>query len=389
MFGAFHAAYDEEEARIERGVHEPERALVITDDDQVVAHAVAATRDLSVPGNVVPAGHVTGVSVAPTHRRRRLLTRMMHRQLRDIHNTGHEPIAVLWASEPQIYPRFGYGLAAQRLVLDIRARETEISRATADSGGRLRSAEPAALLSELTKIYEQLRPGRPGWSGRDGRWWQHRTADTKARRGSATELRAVVHETSSGADGYALWRTKDGEVVDSPYGEVQIIEAVAATPAAYHALWEFLLGIDLTRVARFGYAAVDEPLLHLVSNPRALVPRLSDSLWVRLIDVGAALASRRYATGIDLVIDVADPILPENTGRWRLVGDGAGATCTRTVDPADLSCSITDLGAVYLGGPSWDALGAAGRVREHRAGALAAASRAFGWHRAPSGIELF
>jgi predicted acetyltransferase len=384
--GAFHMTAEAETVEIERSLAEPERSLVVIDSDQVVAHAAALTRDLTVPGNVIPAAHVTGVGVAATHRRRRLLTRLMHQQLGDIYDAQQEPVAVLWASEAPIYPRFGYGLAAERLSMEIDSREAKI---TAARVGRLRSAEPHALLSELTKVYEQLRPSRPGWSSRDERWWTYRLSDPPGSRAGGTALRAAVHETESGPDGYAVWRTKSEWVAGSPRGEVLVTEVAATNPAAYASLWEFLLSIDLTRTTRYGFAAVDEPLLQLVHDPRSLAPQLVDALWVRVVEVGAALSARRYATGVDLVLDITDPILTANTGRWRLVGDGSTASCTRTDAPADLSCAVTDLGAVYLGGPSWAALAAAGRVQEHRPGALAAASAAFGWHRAPTGIEVF
>jgi predicted acetyltransferase len=384
--GAFHADPDPETVEIERGITEPDRALVVTDDGQVVAHAEALTRDLTVPGNVIPAGHVTGVAVAATHRRRRLLTRLMRHQLRDIYQAQREPVAVLWASEARIYPRFGYGLATERLSMEINGREAAV---TAARSGRLRGAEPAALRTEMAKVYEQLRPSSPGWSSRDERWWNWRLADSQSRRGGAAELRAAVHESDAGVDGYAVWRAKGDWVAELPRGEVWVTEVVATNPAAYASLWEFLLGIDLTRTTRYRFGAVDEPLVHLVHNPRALGARLVDGLWLRVVDVGAALSARRYAAGVDLVLEVTDPILEENTGRWRLVGDGSTASCTRTDAPADLSCAVTDLGAVYLGGPSWATLAAAGRVRELRRGALAAATAAFGWHRAPSSIEVF
>jgi predicted acetyltransferase len=386
LYGVFHGTADPETVEIQRSIIEPERSLVVTDGDQIVAHAEALTRDLTVPGNVVPAGHVTGVGVAATHRRRRLLTRLMHRQLRDIYDARREPVAVLWASEAAIYPRFGYGLAVQRLSMDIDNRAAKILPAR---DGRLRAAEPNALSAELTKVYEQLRPNRPGWSSRDERWWSWRLADAPARRGGAAELRAVVHETESGADGYAVWRAKSEWVADSPRGEVWVTEVAATNPTAYASLWDFLLGVDLTRTTRYGFAAVDEPLLHLVGDLRALGARLVDGLWVRIVDVGAALSARRYAVGADLVLDVTDPVLTENTGHWRLVGDATAASCTRTDAPADLSCAVADLGAVYLGGASWASVSAAGRVQEHRPGALAAATAAFGWHRAPQGIEVF
>ena len=91
----------------------------------------------------------------------------------------------------------------------------------------------------------------------------------------------------------------------------------------------------------------------------------------------------------DVVVDVTDPLLPENSGRWRLTGDREQARCVPTDEPADLACGVADLAAVYLGGPSLRSLADAGRVRELRHGAVAEANTAFGWDRAPAGIEIF
>jgi predicted acetyltransferase len=134
---------------------------------------------------------------------------------------------------------------------------------------------------------------------------------------------------------------------------------------------------------------VDEPLLFMVNEPRRIAARQADALWVRILDVPGALAARRYAAEIDLVIDVTDELIPENTGRWRLSGSLDGARCESTVDPADLSCDIQSLGAAYLGGTPLASLAATGLVREHRPGALAAAATAFGWYQTPSSIEVF
>jgi predicted acetyltransferase len=383
---AFHSTVDEEWTELVRPLVEPDRGLAITDGDVPVAHTAAFTRDLTVPGGVVPAAHITGVAVAPTHRRRRLLTRLMHRQLRDVSDAGAEPVAALWSTESAIYPRFGYGLAAQRLSMAIDIREAGLGTAARDG---LRVGEPLALRPEMTKVYDRLRPERPGWSSRDERWWRRVLTDGPAQRTGGSPLQAVVHETGSGVAGYALWRSKADRVAKLPRCEVSVVELVADGPATYAALWEFLLGLDLTRTARYHHAAVDEPLLHLAQEARALGAHLVDALWVRVVEVGAALSARRYAAPVDVVLEVTDPILTGNCGRWRLAGDAETASCTPTGAPADLACTVTDLGAVYLGGPTWSALAAAGRVREHRPGALAAATTAFGWHRAPQAIEVF
>lgn len=390
LYAAFNEPFDEEQDRVERTIYEPERTLVVTEGDRVAGVAAAYTRDMTVPGAAVPAAHVTMVSVSPTHRRRGLLRRLMHRQLRDVRQAGREPFAVLWASEGRIYQRFGYGLATNKLTFEIKTREVRLTEPKGFAAGRLRAADPATVQTELAKVYEQARAERPGWTNRDDRWWGYVLADHPSRRDGATELRVVLHEGPSGVDGYALWRVKASWDAGGPSGEVRVREVVAGNEHAYLALWRFLLSVDLTRSTRYSFGAADEPLLYLADEPRQLCPRLGDALWVRLVDVGAALSVRRYAAPVDVVIEVTDDLLTENAGRWRLVADASGgATCTRTGEPADLACDVSALGAAYLGGTSLGTLAAAGRVHQRRAGVLAAASAAFGWHRAPSAVEVF
>jgi predicted acetyltransferase len=371
---------------VEAEVYETERSLVADDAGLVVGHADAFTRELTVPGAVIPAAHVSGVGVLPTHRRRGILTRLMHRQLREIAEAGREPVAVLWASETKIYPRFGYGPACSRLTMSIMNREVRLPALPATPSGRLRMGDPADLLADLGKVYEQLRPSKVGWSSRDDRWWRFVLSDLKEKRDGATKLRAVVHEGPGGPTGYALWRVNDEWTAHGPDSEVQVREVAADDPETYLALWRFLLGIDLTRTVKVRLGALDEPLRYLADEPRRLGAAIADGLWIRIVDLPAALAARRYATEVDVVLEVDDPILEQNSGRWRLTGGPGGATCTRTSDPADLSCSVTDLGAAYLGSTSLTVLAAAGRVRQLTGNDPATAFR---WHREPSPTEVF
>ncbi|MDI5939955.1 GNAT family N-acetyltransferase, partial [Micromonospora sp. DH15] len=123
---AFHTTLPAETREAERSIWEPQRSLLVFDGADLVASAGAYTRELTVPGAVVPAAHVTMVAVLPTHRRRGLLTRLMRRQLREVRDAGREPVAVLWASEGRIYPRFGYGLAAQQLAVECTTTELRL-----------------------------------------------------------------------------------------------------------------------------------------------------------------------------------------------------------------------------------------------------------------------
>jgi predicted acetyltransferase len=384
--GAFLHDPEEETLDLFRLIDEPERNHVITDEGRIVGTGAVLTRQLTAPGAVLPAAHVTAVAVASTHRRRGLLTRIMTTQLEAVRAHG-ETIAVLWASEGAIYGRFGYGLACWQVQYDIPTRETMLP--AEPSTGRLRQAVPRDVIDELAQVYDRVLLERPGRSSRDQQWWKFLTADPKPWRRDMSAQRAVLFENGGSVDGYAIWRVKGGWSASGPSGEVAVTELVAATGEAYVALWRFLLSIDLTRTVKFSFAALDEPLPHLVSNPSALETHVSPGLWIRLVDVPGALAARCYAAPLDVVMDVSDALLPDNGGRWRLLANGSTASCERTdVDP-DLSLGIRSLGAVFLGGITMHSLAAAGQVTEHTPGSLAAASAAFGWHAAPASWEIF
>jgi predicted acetyltransferase len=382
---AFNDDPDDAERDDEKLVFEAERSIVVTSDGTVAGAAAAYTRDLAVPGAVLPAGHVTMVGVHPVHRRKGVLTRMMRHQLADIRARG-ETIAVLWASEGRIYQRFGYGLAARRHSVEIE-HEARL-REPVDTGG-LRAATPTEVVGDLQKVYGQVSAERTGWSSRNTVWWEHLLADIPKRRGGASMLRAVLHDGPGGVDGYALWGVRRDWGPNGPRGTVVVREVATTTVTAYKAIWQYLMTVDLTRETSYWMAAVDEPLQYLVDEPRRLGGRIGDALWIRLVDIPAALAARRYAAPVDVVIEVEDPLLPENSGTWHLVGDSGTATCVPADRPADLRVEIGALGAAYLGDASLATLAAAGRVQDLGSDRLARTSVAFGWHRAPSAPEIF
>jgi predicted acetyltransferase len=384
---AFHDEASEEAKAAERLAVEFDRVLVARREGEIVGSAGILSRRLAVPGATVPAAHVTLVSVAPTARRQGILRGFMQRQFDDARAAG-EPIAVLWASEGRIYQRFGYGLAASALGFSIDTNEIRFT--VAPSAGRLREGRPAALRDQLVKLYDEAYASRPGWSERAERHWDFRLSDPKEWRRGATELRAVTHDDGNGViDGYALWRAERKWGDTGPAGEVRVLEVVANTPDAYLAIWQYLMTMDLTRSVTAWLCAPDEALFHAVDEPRRLDARLHDALWVRVLDVPAALAARRYATDIDLVIEVTDAMIPTNAGRWRLRGSATEAECAATTAAPDLSCDVKSLGAVYLGGTSLTTLAITGQVVEHTPGALARADAALRWHRAPTSPEVF
>ncbi|MFD5147488.1 GNAT family N-acetyltransferase [Streptomyces sp. NPDC058401] len=374
-----------EERELYRSLTETERSLGVWDGGSCVATAGAFSFRLSVPGGaLVPAAGVTMVGVSPTHRRRGVLSSLMRRQLDDV-RAGGEPIAVLTASDPAIYGRFGYGTAVYSMSVEIDKTRVRLSVPPGTDDVRLRLVDPRKALAECERVYAALLAGRPGMPARQPGWELQALMDPEATRNGASPLKCVVAERADGeVVGYARYRVKPEWDLTGSDGRVDVADLEALDPAAYAALWRYVCSIDLTWTVRAFKRPADDAVLHLVTDVRRTQVRLRDSMHVRLVDLPAALAARAYGAALEVVIEVEDAFCPWNAGRWRLaVGADGAAVCTRTEDPADLELSVRELGAAYLGGVTLNSLGAAGLVREVRPGALARASRAFAGDVAP------
>lgn len=368
----------------ERTVFEPERSLAVIADGRFAGIGQILTRSVCVPGRgQTPVGAVTSVGVATEHRRRGVLTRLMRAQLHGLHESGAEPIAALWASEAAIYGRFGYGLATDFVNYEIPAKTP--FRPGIDLGSdRVRELPREEALPFIRPIYDRYAESRVGALGRGDGHWEYHLLDSENRRGGASRLRFAVRP-----DGYVAYRVKNGWSDRGPDGRASVRELVANTPQAYAALVRHLLDIDLVAYVDYN-AGVDDPLPLLLQTPRAAKCSRYDGMFVRLVDIDRALCARGYASAVDVVLEVADEFCPWNAGRWRFTVDADGtAEVTRSTDEPDVSTSTTDLAAAFLGGTRIATLAAAGRVREHTPGAVAALSAAFLAEREPVCVEVF
>jgi predicted acetyltransferase len=357
------------------------RALAAFDGGKPVALAGAYAFDLTIPGGELPCAGVTWVGVMPTHRRRGILRDLMRRQLEDVHAWG-EPIAALWASEAGIYGRFGYGQAAP----SIGAKSDKARFALREEAkGTVRLVDADEAFALFPPVYERVRATRAGMLSRDGRWWkEHRLADPERwRRGASRKFYAAV-ELDGAVEGYAYYRVKDEWEDGFGKGDVRVIEAHATSAEAEKTLWSFLHGIDLVTRVDVHFFDPGSSLPLLVRDPRALGLRLGDGLWLRLVDLDAALKARSYKRGASIVLEVTDVLCPWNAGRYR-VGDDAG----RTEDTADLALDVADLATAYLGAFDFHRLVHAGLADERVEGAAEAATILFRTDLPPHCPEVF
>lgn len=365
-----------------------ERSTAAFDGGKIVGTAGIWEFEMTVPGASLPCAGVTWVSVSPTHRRRGILTGMMRRQLDEIRDRG-EAIAALWASEAPIYGRFGYGLAAEDMEIRIERTRTAL-RHVVPFTGSCRFVSHDEALACWPNVYEEARHATPGMISRSQAWWEvrHFPLIEQPLPGQSGSFR-VQYEEDGRVRGYVRYRVKEGFELGSSAAELNVIELVAATHAACSALWSYVFGVDLIQSIHCEFARVDEPLLHMLEDPRRLIRRTADSLFVRIVDVERALAGRRYAMDGALTFALTDAFCPWNDGTYRLRGGPAGAECRRAKgETPDLELDAETLGAVYLGGMRFQVLARAGRVRGSEE-ALRRADLMFAWDPAPWIPEIF
>jgi predicted acetyltransferase len=378
---------DEEEMASWRGMVEPDRTHAAFDGPTLVGSAAAFTFDMTVPGGPVPAAGVTGVSVATTYRRQGVLTAMMRAQLDAIRERGTEAFATLWASEAPIYPRFGYGVASRRWHVTVAAHDPVLLGAP--PRGRVRQVDADENAALAPAVYERARPHRPGMISRPPERWSARLRDLPANRNGASMRRHFVYEVDGEPRGYAWFRTKGDWVDGGPNGTVRVHEVVALDADAHGGLWRALFGVDLMRKVDWDNIPPDDGLFHRLRDPRVIATRVTDGLHVRVVDVPAALTTRRYAAAGRVVLDVVDETGGYAAGRYALDASPDGATCAPTSESPDLTLSAEELGAVYLGDTTLRWLYEAGRVDEHTAGAVDRANAVLAWPRAAWCGEIF
>jgi predicted acetyltransferase len=315
------------------------------DDRQIVGGAGAFPMQLSIPGGGVRCAGVSIVGVAPTHRRRGVLRAMMRVQLDDVRER-REPIAGLWASEETIYGRFGYGFASFAGQVQI-AREHTDYALPFESRGAIRFVEPEEALERFPHVWERFCAERPGAFRRSSTWWQYRVlADPPERREGGGPKRLALLTIDGEDAAYAVYRHNPGWQDGVSTGRLAVIEAIGSTAMATAEIWRFLLDIDWQATIVAGLLPIDHPLFFLLAKPRRLRYRVGDGLWIRIVDMSAALSARSYAADDEIVFDVVDAFAPWNAGHWK-VGPGR---CEPTTREPDLTFDITALGSVYLGG---------------------------------------
>ncbi|MGB2952854.1 MAG: GNAT family N-acetyltransferase [Gaiellaceae bacterium] len=360
-----------------------ERVHAAFEDGSIIGGAGAYLFETTVPGGAaVPTAGVMAVGVLPTHRRRGALSELMRRQLADAHERG-EALATLYASEGGIYGRYGYGLASLAGDIDLPKEHALLRDPDPIGQARILDTEEEAL-DVLPAIYDRVRLETVGMFTRTPDWWRARRFFEPPGQRDGRQVRVVV-EIEGRAEAYALYRLDFAAQHMVSETALEVVEAVGTSPRALAAIWRYLLAVDWVARIRAHWLPLDHPLFLWLREPRRMGFSVVEAVWVRLVDVGAALSARGYKGDGAIVFDVRDEFCPWNQARWRL----AEGTAERTTAEADIRLTAGELGSVYLGGFTFDQLLRAERLEELSKDAVARADELFRTKRQPWCPELF
>ncbi len=305
---------------------DPARNWGARDGGRWVGTLATEPRSLTVPGlddrtREMGIDAVTAVTVAATHRRRGLMSRMVEAALRAARDRG-DAISALISAEWPIYGRFGFAPAT--LSANYILRRSHPGSALEGDPARVYQVNREEFAGHAAAVFAAARARYPGQIDRPGDWWsQHIGGNGFEPPTSGLPAVWLLHEGPDGPDGLLAWRAEGERGPDNPGPTVTVSTFAAASDDAYRNMWAYLSGIDGADEVVVSNRPVDEPVRWLLRDGRTLVMnRQFDMLWLRILDVPATLSSRRYQAPGDVVLEVVDDRAGGHAaGRYRLAAE--------------------------------------------------------------------
>ena len=323
----------------------PEWTLCAFEDGKLATAYAAWPFTMRFNGEGVSVAGVTHVGTLPIYRRRGYLRKVIAGHLEILHERGEQPIAILFASRAAIYQRYGYAVVSTRNSYRLEPRYLELAPAEPVSGTLHETGDDEFGL--LVDLYRSFRAERTGYIHRGRLTW---AAGVLAPPPSGGPLSKVVYQEAGEPLGYVIYVVEPEPAASpGPMHRLTIRDLVWLSPSAYRAIWDYLANMDLVGSIIWDRVPSDDPLPHLLLEPRMLHITSQDGLLARIVDVERALSGRRYRDEGTLTFEVVDDLCSWNSRRWKLEASAAEASVVPTSDRPQLVMPISTLAMLAFG----------------------------------------
>ena len=232
----------------------------------------------------------------------------MRSQLAQMRERG-QPMAALGASESLIYERFGFGIATWFARWKIDRRHT-MFKIPPEGGGHLDFVDDETARDEWPRLHARVASEHPGMVHFNAAYWAASLRDFGGLRPGTSEFFHVAYRRGERVSGLVSYRIRESSVL--------AIFLLGEDSEVDSELWRYCFGIDLmTHIEGFN-RPTDDPLPWRLEDPRRLERSAHDQLWLRLVDVEAALESRTYDMHGELTLGVHDSFCEWNEGTYTL-----------------------------------------------------------------------
>jgi predicted acetyltransferase len=323
----------------------PEWTLCAFENGKLATSYAAWPLTMRFNGEGTPVAGVTMVGTLPIYRRRGYLRRITASHFELLHERGEQPIAILYASRVAIYQRYGYAVVSTHHSYNLDPRYLEFPLARPVPGTFREVGDDEFGL--LVDLYRRFRAERTAYIHRGRAMWE---AGVLAPPPAGGSLSKVVYEEAGEPLGYVVYTVEpQQDAGPGPNHRLSIRDLVWLTASAYQAAWNCFANMDLVSNIIWGRVPGDDPLPHLLLEPRRLRLTSSDGILARIVDVERALPRRRYGEEGVLTFEILDDLCPWNCGRWKLETSAAGAAISRTSEEPQLVMPISTLAMLVFG----------------------------------------
>ncbi len=325
----------------------PEWTLCAFEDGKLATAYAAWPLTMRFNGEGISVAGVTTVGTLPIYRRRGYLRKITATHFELLHESGEQSIAILYASRAAIYQRYGYAVVSTRNSYNVEPRYLEFPLARPASGNFREVGDDEFGL--LVDLYRRFRAERIGYIHRGRAMWE---AGVLASPPAGGLLSKVVYEEAGAPLGYVIYTVESlggarpGPVLSQ---RLTIRDLVWLTTSAYRAVWNYFACMDLVTNIVWERVSSDDPLPHLLLEPRMLHITSQDGILGRIVDVELALPKRRYHEEGTLTFEILDDLCPWNHGRWKLETSVVESSISRTSEEPQLVMPISTLAMLVFG----------------------------------------